>query len=202
MRRGFALLFACVVAAGIAALAAQTDGFRVVTSEGARRLDVVRAPRALPAVALTDQDGAAFSLADYRGRVVLIEFIYTSCPTICGLLGDEFRQVQDLLRREGEERRISLLSISFDVAHDAPPELKSYGERFGAKPPLWRIAVPSAAELPALLDSFGVVVIPDGWGGFTHNAAICVVDRNGRLARILDPEPAPRLLARLASLDL
>jgi protein SCO1/2 len=202
MKHGFTLLFSCVVAAGIAAFWAQTDGFRVVTSEGARRLDLARAPRSMPTVVLTDQDGTAFSLADYRGRVVLVDFIYTGCPMICGLLGDEFRQIQDLLRPDGEPRRISLLSISFDVAHDGPPQLNSYGERFGAKPPLWRIAVPASTELKVLLDSFGVVVIPDGWGGFTHNVGIGVVDRHGRLVRILDPEPAPRLLARLPSLDL
>ncbi len=199
-RAAFALLMGCVVAAGVAALAAQTDGFRVVTSEGARRLEVARAPRMVPPVSLVDQDGTAFSLADYRGRLVLVEFIYTDCPVICGLLGETFGRFQDLLRHEPKASKLSLLSISFDVARDGPAELKQYGERFAAQAPGWRIAVPSAADLPNLLKSFGVVVIPDGMDGFVHNAAISVVDAKGRLARVLDPDPAPRLLAELADL--
>ena len=196
----FVLLMCCAVAAGVAALSKQTDGFRVVTSEGARRLEVRRDPHVVPPVSLIDQDGAAFTLADYRGGLLAVEFIYTSCPTICGLLGETFGQLQDLLRREPAARKLSLLSISFDVARDGPAELKQYGERFGARPPGWRIAAPPAVELQKLLTSFGVVVVPDGVGGFVHNAAILVVDADGRLSRVLDPDPAPRLLEELADL--
>ena len=199
-RAAFVLLMSCAVAAGVAALSTQTDGFRVVTSEGARRLGVARAPRTVPSVLLVDQDGASFTLADYRGRLLAVEFIYTSCPTICGLLGETFGQLQDLLQREPAASKLSLLSISFDVARDGPAELKQYGERFRAHPPGWRIAVPPAVELQKLLTSFGVVVVPDGAGGFVHNAAISLVDAGGRISRILDPEPAPRLLAELADL--
>ena len=151
-------------------------------------------------VSLIDQDRATITLADYRGRLLVVEFIYTSCPTICGLLGETFGQLQDLLRREPAASKLSLLSISFDVARDGPAQLKQYGERFGARPPGWRIAVPPAAELDKLLKRFGVVVIPDGAGGFVHNAAISVVDAEGRLSRVLDPDPAPRLLQELADL--
>lgn len=199
-RAAFILLMGCVVAAGVAALSVQTDGFRVVTSEGARRLEVARAPRVVSPVSLIDQDGAAFSLADYRGRLLLVEFVYTSCPTICGLLGDTFGRLQDLLRGQPAAGKLSLLSISFDATRDGPAELKRYGDRFGARAPRWRIAVPPAVELPKLLKSFGVVVIPDGMGGFVHNAAISIVDAKGRLVRVLDPDPAPRLLAEVADL--
>jgi protein SCO1/2 len=193
MTRGFIPLVALIIAAGVAALDGSTDGFRAVTSEGARRLDIERTPRPVPDVALVDQSGAGFSLGDYRGKLLLVEFIYTSCPTICGVLGDDFRRILDRLRRDRAGRDVALLSISFDPARDGPEELKLYGERFGATAPGWRIAVPrTAAGLAALEKSFGVVVIPDQFGGFVHNAAIYLVDRRGRLVRILDAEaPAP-----------
>ena len=198
MTRGFLPLLGLVLAAGVAGLGWGTDGFRVVTSEGARRLAVEQHQPTIPDVALIDQDGARFSPDAYRGHVLLVEFIYTDCPRICGRLGDDFRQVLDLLGHgTGDAGRVELLSISFDPAHDDPPALRAYGERFGAAAPRWRIAVPAdPAGLRALLRTFGVVVIADPFGGFIHDGAVFLVDRTGRLVRILDPDAPAGVLAQ------
>ncbi len=199
MTRGFLPLLALVVTAGVAALAWETEGFRVVTSAGARQLDIERRPRPLPDVRLFDQDGHAFSLGDYKGRPVLVDFIYTRCPTICSALGDDFHRVMDLASGSGSGPQIDLLSISFDPVNDDREALKLYGDRYGATAPHWRIAAPAdASGLAALLQSFGVVVIPDGMGGFIHNSAVYLVDAHGRLARLLDPDAPPQLLAQQA----
>jgi protein SCO1/2 len=180
---------------GIAALAFETDGFRVVTSAGARQLSVERAPQMMPDARLVDQDGALFTLSTYRGRAVLVDFIYTRCPTICGLLGDDFAKVLQLMKARRLGTPIDLLSISFDPRNDGREALRLYGERFGAKAPRWRVAAPvDKQELADLLQSFGVVVIPDGTGGFIHNDAVYVIDARGRLARILDPDAPARLV--------
>ncbi len=198
MTRGFLPLLGLVIAAGMAVLGWETDGFRVVTTEGARRLAIERHPQTIPDVSLIDQNGARFSFAAYRGRVLLVDFIYTGCATICGVLGNDFSRVLDLVRRGDSTARVDLLSISFDPAHDSPPAMRAYGERFGAAAPRWRIAVPATeAGLHSLLQTFGVIVIPDTFGGFTHNDAVYLVDRQGRLARILDPD-APESLAAQA----
>jgi protein SCO1 len=193
MSRGFVALLGIVLLSGFAAFACATEGFRVVTSEGARQLAIVRAPPAVPPVALVDQDGVLFSMDDYRGRTVLVEFIYTRCPTLCGVLGDEFSQVRELVRGATTEQNIELLSISFDSENDDREALRLYADRYGATVPRWRIAMPvERSDLAALLQTFGVVVIPDGNGGFVHNGAIYLVDASGRLVRIIDPEaPAP-----------
>jgi protein SCO1 len=198
--RGFLPLLGLVVAVGLAALSSETHGFRVITTEGARRLAVENHPPTIPDVALIDQNGTRFSLDVYRGRVLLVDFIYTDCPTICGVLGSNLAQVVDLLSREGGVlQHVNLLSISFDPARDGPRELSAYGARFGAIPPRWRVAVPATAEgLRTLLKTFGVVIIPDGFGGFTHNGGIYLIDRQGRLVRILDPDEPPTLLAKAA----
>jgi len=194
MRGSFVVLMGAVIAAGIAALSQATEGFRAATSEQARRLEVARVPRMVPDIALIDQNGSRFSIADYRGEPVLVEFIYTSCPTLCVALGDNFRRIDEELRHDHARENLALLSISFDVDRDGPAELKLYGERFEARAPDWRVAVPSALGLEPLLRTFGVVVIRDGFGGFVHNDALYVVDRAGRLVRILDPESSPRLV--------
>src|SRR5690348_2667078 len=176
MTRGFAPLLGIVLLAGIGALASATDGFRVVTSEGARQLAVERAKPALPDIRLIDQRGETFSLRDYRGKTLLVDFIYTRCPTLCGVLGDDLRSLLPLAQSSGAGTDVAFLSISFDRQHDSPEALKLYGERYGATPPHWRVAVPADDRgLADLVRSFGLVVIPDGMGGFVHNGAIYLV---------------------------
>jgi protein SCO1/2 len=195
MTRGFLVLLALVLSTGMAALAFETDGFRVVTSAGARQLSVERAPQMMPDARLVDQDGSPFTLSAYRGRAVLVDFIYARCPTICGVLGDDFANVLQLMKARRLSTPIDLLSISFDPRNDGREALRLYGERFGAKAPRWRVAKPiDEHELAGLLQSFGVVVIPDGTGGFIHNDAVYVIDARGRLARILDPDGAAPLV--------
>lgn len=192
---GASLLVALVA---LAVFTWATDGWRAYTSETARRERVLRDPRPLPALALQDQDGRLFELDDYRGRTLAVEFIYTRCPSVCRSLGTTFRQIRDATvpRRLGSD--FALLSISFDPAHDDVPALAAWAAAHGADGVHWRVArVRDAARLAPLLDAFGVVVIPDGLGGYEHNAAIHVLDRTGRLARIEDIDAPQRFLARV-----
>jgi protein SCO1 len=196
MSRGFVPLLGCVLLIGFVAFACGTEGFRVMTSEGARRLAIARAPPPVPHVVLVDQDGVSFSLDDYHGKTLLIEFIYTRCPMLCGVLGDDFNHVLSLLEDAASNRNIELLSIGFDSENDNREALKLYGDRYGATAPRWRIAAPiETRDLAALLQTFGVVVIPDGMGGFVHNSAIYLVDGSGRLVRIIDADAPPQLVA-------
>lgn len=191
MSRGFIPLLGFVLLIGIGALAWATEGFRVATSEGARQLSVARHPRPVPNVRLVDQDGHPFSLADYRGRTVLVDFIYTRCPNLCGVLGDDFHRVVTL----ASDQDIQLLSISFDPENDNREALQFYGDRYGATAPRWRVAVTAdKSGLAALLRTFGVIVIPDGMGGFVHDGPVYVMDREGRFARILEPGASPQLI--------
>ena len=196
MSRGFVALLGIVLSIGFAAFAYGTEGFRVVTSQGARQLAIARAPLAVPPVALVDQGGVSFSIDDYRGKTLLVEFIYTRCPTLCSVLGDEFSQVRALVGGAAMERDIEFLSISFDSRNDDRQALQLYADRYGATAPQWRIAMPvERDDLAALLQTFGVVVIPDGIGGFVHNGAIYLVDASGRLVRIIGPETPAQVVA-------
>ncbi|MGH6818356.1 MAG: SCO family protein [Methylovirgula sp.] len=188
MTRGFVPLLSIVLAIGIGGLAWATEGFRIITSEGARQLSVARHPIPVPDVRLLDQDGHTFSLADYRGRTVLVDFIYTRCPTLCGVLGDDFRRALASNPEAVSGHAVAFVSISFDRADDRNA-LQLYADRFGATAPRWRVAAPAEASgLAMLLRTFGVTFIPDGFGGFVHDDTIYVVDERGRLARMLDPD--------------
>ena len=184
---------ALVVLLGAGVLWRGTDGFGAFTAETARRAEILRAPRPLPAAVLEDQDGRTFGLEEYRGRLLAVEFIYTRCASICRSLGMTFRQIRDRVPQDALGRDFSLISISFDPARDDPASLKGYGRIYGADGTHWRIArVGNEAELKRLLEAFGIVVIPDGLGGFEHNAAIHLLGRDGRLAHVSDlNEPLP-----------
>ena len=89
-----------------------------------------------------------------RGRVVAVNFIYTTCTTVCPLLGVVFSQAQDLLGdRLGRE--VFLVSISVDPVVDTPQRLKAWGAKFGFKPG-WTMVTGKKADIDKLLRAFGV----------------------------------------------
>jgi protein SCO1/2 len=172
-----------VLCLGSAGLWAGTDGLRAFTSEQARRLAVQRAPRLLPHAVLQDQDGHTFTLGEYRGRKLLVDFVYTRCQSICGVLGAGFQRLSHDL--PPAPHAAMLLTISFDPQADTPAALKRYADRYRADAKVWRLARPQdEATLAALLSTFEVVVVPDAYGEFQHNAALHLIDESGRFTRI------------------
>lgn len=191
-----ALLIALV--AGASLLWWTTDGLRAFSTEGARRLSVELEPRELPDVRFEDQRGNALGFDHYRGHWLLVEFIYTRCPTLCTALGLSFQQIARVLSPDRLGRDVFLLSVSFDPANDDAPALQSYAERFQADGEAWRVVrVEDRRQLSHLLETFGIVVIPDDMGGFEHNGAIHLVGRDGRLRRIYDYGATPTVIADL-----
>ncbi|GAB2891957.1 SCO family protein [Paralcaligenes sp. KSB-10] len=183
--------------AGGAAFGVVTDQFQAFTTETARRLAVRRHPVQIPPVELQLQSGSRISLADLRGKWLLVDFIYTRCPTYCVALGSEFAQLQDLLSKPLAQGKVQLLSISFDPIHDTPAQLKAYMQRSRDRGLGWIAARPVEPQgLGNLERAFGITVIADpSSGGYTHNAAIHLVDPGGRLVEIFD-EDAPNLAGR------
>lgn len=174
-------------------LALGTDGFRALTSEQARRRAVARAPRTLPAVALEDQDRRTFELADYRGRAVAVSFVYTRCRSICAVSNAGFHRLDVAERSRGHVRdeRLALVTISFDPT-DTPERLREHAAHYDADGRSWRFARPrDPSQLATLLNAFGVTVIPAPGGDFQHNAAVHLVNADGRLARVLDADAPP-----------
>jgi protein SCO1 len=176
-----------------------TDGFRALTTEQARRRAVARSPRVLPVVALEDQDGRPFTLGDYRGQPVAVDFVYTQCQSVCTLLSAGFQRLDRSERRWPADRRLQLVSISFD-ARDTPARLREYASHYDADGRAWRFArVRETSDLAPLLAAFGITVFPNGRGDFQHNAAVHVLAGDGRLARVLDAGAPPHEVARAAA---
>ncbi|MFP4561635.1 MAG: SCO family protein [Thiohalorhabdus sp.] len=185
-----AWLSAMVVAVlGAATLFWGTDGFRALTAESARRIAVSEQPHAVPDLRLQLQSGAEARLRELRGKLVVATFIYTRCTHACPMLGMRMQRIRAELPEAAVGTEVRFLSLSFDPEYDRPQRLAEYGGRYGAEPTHWWVARPRDA-LAEMLDPFGVVVLPDGKGGFMHNAAFYLIDREGRLTGIFpDDEP-------------
>ena len=181
------LISLVLLAAGLGVLAAATHGFRAYTTETVRRLDVREHPRPVPPLPLQAADGGHTSFAQLRGRWLLVDFIYTRCMTYCSVQGSEFARLQRQLAAPIASENLLLLSVSFDPIHDDPVALAAYQRQHGDLGAGWIAArTVNQADLKTLMHLFGVVAVPDGLGGFVHNAAIAVVDPQGRLVAILD----------------
>ena len=185
MVRRTASAAALVFAAGLALAHAATDGFQAFTIESARRLHALTAPAPVPDLALDLASGARARLSDIPGQVLLVDFIYTNCPTYCAALGSVYAQLGQRLADDIAAGRVRLVSISFDPARDGPAELAAYRARYADHAISWDLGRPAqSAELERWLKAFGVVVIADGMGGYTHNAAVHVVGPDRRLTAI------------------
>ncbi len=183
----------------LAMLGTATRGFSAFTTDTARALDVAGSPVLVPPVTLLDQFGAQQTI-HARGRSTIVDFVYTRCLTVCSELGGIFQQLQATIQARALESRVRLLSVSFDPTWDTPARLGAYNMLMRADPGIWTITTPqTAGSLPALLRTFGVRVVDDGANGFVHNAALHVVDPNGRLVAILPIDAIDEALAVASS---
>jgi protein SCO1 len=114
-----------------------------------------RSRLSIPDVAVLDQDGRKirFYTDLVQGKVVAINFIYTTCTTICPLLGATFANVQGQMG-ERSGRDFSLISISVDPVTDTPPRLKAWAAKFNAKPG-WTLVTGKKPDIDKLLRSLG-----------------------------------------------
>jgi len=188
-RLGAALMTFASLCLAVGVIWHLTAGLTLFTSEAWRRADVQTTPRQLPNVRLEDEQGEKLELGDLCGRVLVVDFVYTQCPTICKSLGATSSQLARQLAQRDDTADALVVSISFDPSRDTPARLRAFRSAMESSPTGWRVLRPDDEDgLESLLRSFGVVAIDDGLGGYDHNAALHVVDRECRLARIVDSD--------------
>jgi cytochrome oxidase Cu insertion factor (SCO1/SenC/PrrC family) len=109
----------------------------------------------IPDVPLVDQDGrqVRFHTDLVKDRVVAVNFIFTTCTTICPPMGATFGKLRELLK---DRKDVQLISVSVDPRTDTPERLKAWASKFGSAPG-WTLVTGDAAQVRKLLDAFGVV---------------------------------------------
>lgn len=164
-----------------------TDGFQAYTAETARVNKLVDEQPKFPKVTLEDSKGRTYDISEFKDKYVFITFIYTSCTTVCPQLEVNMSKVYDAIPSKYIGEDIVFLSISFDPTRDDPATLEKYRGYFNSDGETWRMArINDQDELDSLLNSFGVIVIPDKNGNFAHNSAFYLVDKKGSLVDVMD----------------
>lgn len=141
----------------------------------------------LPPYTLTNQDGRAFTTADFRGRVLVLNFIFTRCPLpdFCPRESTALAAAIKQLRRSGPTN-FHVVSVSFDPEHDTPKVLASYGRRYDHDPSEWTFATGSFDNIQPLGSHFGLyfsrAVTPDN---MNHNLRTVVVQPDGKVSDII-----------------
>jgi protein SCO1 len=117
---------------------------------------------AAPAFGLTDQLGRPVTSDALRGRVVVADFVYTSCTDTCPLLSLRMQSLQGRLAAAGLlGRHVQLLSFSIDPARDTPDTLHAYAERYLADRDGWRFLTgPERYVTPVVVQGFRLGVQP------------------------------------------
>lgn len=144
----------------------------------------------VPDFALVNQDGKSIHIHDYRGKALLVSFIYTRCPLpeYCPRLNETFRQIQSALRENPASlKQTAFLTISFDPDHDTPAVLKHYASIYNhpekdASAADWQFAVPAAKDLPDIAYFFGLVYQPQQ-GQIVHSLSTTLINPNGKIEK-------------------
>ncbi len=163
-----------------------TDGLTTYTAEGQRRSDVELIPRTVPDIILIDQNFSPLKISEFKGKTVLMEFIYTSCPSFCYAMGSEYKQLQDKIINSGA-KDIVLMSVSFDYENDNAEKIKAYADKFKAVEPYWYVVrAKDIAGLNQLIKTFEVIIVGNSNDGYEHDSAIHAINKNNKLYKIID----------------
>src|SRR6266481_1984591 len=131
-----------------------------------------------PDFALLNQEGERFVSTALHGKIVVLDFIYTTCTDVCPLFTANFAQLQRRLNTE-HKGNVFFVSITTDPEVDAPKVLKSYAQRYGADFQNWAFLTGSEAQLKQVWKNFGVRVIRKGRGLIQHTSLTTVLDQQG-----------------------
>jgi protein SCO1/2 len=145
----------------------------------------------VPDFKLRNQDGRAIHLDQFRGKALLVTFIYTRCPlpNFCPLVTHNFAVIdRQLAASAALYGKTHLLCVSFDPEHDTPARLRAYGAEYigsDAKSAFahWDFAVPSKAELLEMAKYFDVGITPGPDGTITHTLSTTLIDAHGKVAQ-------------------
>ena len=133
-----------------------------------------------PGFTLTSQDGAQISLANLRGKVVAVTFIFTRCTATCPVLTPMMSLVQDRLGRDFGSK-VAFASITVDPEHDTPEMLKLYAQMYGADLGGWSFLTGPPPVIADLTRRYGVYAAKDAKGEVEHSFLTSIVDQRGIL---------------------
>ncbi len=136
----------------------------------------------LPSFALYDQTGKVVDISRYRGKYILLNFIYTRCPiaTMCPAAVNLMEAVQHDVRKAGHGDQFELISITFDPEYDTPGVLREFAEIRGIDTSNYSFMTGPESAIKDLLKQFGVLAQVQG-PMIKHTLATLLIDPQGRI---------------------
>jgi protein SCO1 len=153
------------------------------TGQGSE-LEHVQVGEMVPDFGLLDQNGRAIRLSEFRGRAVVLTFIYTRCPlpNFCPLMSKNFAELEQRLSNEFANK-FQLMSVSMDPEFDRPAVLKEYGERYGANEKDWTFATGDAEQIQFVAGLMGLYYAKEN-GLISHDLRTALIGADGRLVHL------------------
>ena len=142
-------------------------------------------PRPTPDFTLTDQTGQKVSMADQRGKLVLLTFIYTNCPDVCPLITQNLNQALQMLGTERDEVRV--LAVSVDPEGDTPKSVDEYAKAHHLLPE-FHYLIGSRDELTKVWKAYDVAAVASDPELVDHTAYTMLVDQSGEGRVIYDSQ--------------
>ena len=135
----------------------------------------------VPDFRLINQKRRPVALSDLRGRVVAINFVYTSCglPDFCLRIANNFGVLQRRFKAQ-LGRDLVLLTVTFDPVHDAPEVLAHYASQWEADSAAWHFLTGPVSDVQRVCHLFGVDFFPDE-GLMNHSLHTAIIDRDGKM---------------------
>lgn len=140
----------------------------------------------LPSVTLVDQHGHDVKLASLKGRPVLIDFIYTTCPGPCPLMTSRMAAVAKLLGPKLGSQ-VTFVSVSIDPEHDRPAALEKYAREFGVDEAGWLFLTGTPAQIDQVLVLYHLKQARNPDGTVNHAAASFLLGPDGHQVRQYQP---------------
>ncbi|MEM1002291.1 MAG: SCO family protein [Bacteroidota bacterium] len=145
----------------------------------------------VPEFEFTNQDGLLISNESYLGKVFVVEFFFTTCPTICPKMNYNLVQVQDYFK---DEKNYGVASFSITPETDTPEVLKTYAENYGITNPNWNLMTGDREKIYQLAnEGFNLYTAEDAEveGGFEHSGNFALVDKEGYIRCRLNEYGSP-----------
>ncbi len=142
-------------------------------------LEINGEPKKVPTFSFTDQDGKTITDKDYLGKVYVVEFFFTTCPSICPIMNRNLVEVQNQFT-EFENFGVASFTITPEI--DTPEVLSAYAERYGITNPNWHLMTGNEEAIYKLAnEGFNLYTARDETveGGFEHSGNFALIDKEG-----------------------
>jgi len=142
--------------------------------------------RRVPDFAFINQDSLLISESDYEGKVFVVEFFFTTCPSICPLMNKNLVEIQNEFAKHPD---FGIASFSITPEYDTPTVLKEYAEKYGITDLDWNLMTGNQEKIYDLANAgFNIFAaeVSDAPGGFEHSGMFALIDKEGYIRSRVD----------------